>query len=279
MERRLARLERLASASRATYLGNGRVLVGLSVAGRELMFFLDAEDRLITPWVVSQGTYDEALTGYLAATLPADAHVIDVGANFGYYTCLAGMLAPRGRVIGIEPDAASVVLARDNVAINGLYDRASILHAAADDAGRDVTLFRRIGRAGNTSIAAPAEAFTTALGEAPVERFTVPGVRVDDLLPQLDGRLDFLKVDVEGAEPLVLAGARAAIAANLHITIALEWSPGQMQAAGFDAGELAHGFAAGGLRAYRLHRGGLVSMSQDALTGTDYLAAVILRHG
>ena len=57
---------------------------------------------------------------------------------------------------------------------------------------------------------------------------------LDMLLPQFDGRLDYIKIDVEGAEPLVLSGAHQTIANNPHIRIVMEWAPNQIRAAGFD---------------------------------------------
>jgi FkbM family methyltransferase len=95
----------------------------------------------------------------------------------------------------------------------------------------EVTLYRRLGRSGNNSIAKPAEDFTALLGEPPSEAFTAKSLRIDDLLPQMDGRIDFIKLDVEGAEPLVIAGARETIRTNPQLRIAMEWCPGQANAA------------------------------------------------
>jgi FkbM family methyltransferase len=65
-----------------------------------------------------------------------------------------------------------------------------------------------------------------SLGETDAEMFEVPGIRVDDLLCKLGGRIDFIKIDVEGAEPLVIKGARRAIETNPRLQIVMEWSPG-----------------------------------------------------
>jgi hypothetical protein len=54
----------------------------------------------------------------------------------------------------------------------------------------------------------------------------------------LDGLLsrpiDFLKVDIEGAEPLLFRGARGVITNSPDLRIIMEWSPAQLLAAGFD---------------------------------------------
>lgn len=277
VERRLRRVERLAEAGRATYLGNGRVIVGMTVRGEELLYFLDADDRLITPWVVIHGNYEVELTAYLARTLRPDANTIDVGANFGYFTCLAGKLCPDGHAVGIEAEAGSVAIARDNVAVNGLFDRAEVLHAAANADGSPLDLYRRVGRAGNTSITRMGQDFTDRLGEAPEEPFTVPGVRVDDVAARWGGRVDFLKVDVEGAEPLVIAGARETIAANPGITLSLEWSPGQIGSAGFDPAQLVAELAQAGLHPFDLMRGQPLPLTAAALLAIPYRAAILFR--
>ena len=56
----------------------------------------------------------------------------------------------------------------------------------------------------------------------------------NDLLPKLDGRVDFMKIDVEGCEPLAFRGAKELIASNRQLKIVMEWSPGQIRSAGFD---------------------------------------------
>jgi hypothetical protein len=69
----------------------------------------------------------------------------------------------------------------------------------------------------------------------PVEEYRpIASVRIDDLAGRLQGRVDIIKIDVEGAEPLVLAGARETIRGNRNLAIVMEWSPGQIEAAGFD---------------------------------------------
>src|SRR6185295_12412583 len=95
-------------------------------------------------------------------------------------------------------------------------------------------LHRRVGRSGNTSLAKVCDAELAKIGEPPSEAFEIGALPVDALLPEFRGRLDHMKIDVEGAEPLVLRGAAETLAANPQLRIVMEWAPSQIQGAGFD---------------------------------------------
>lgn len=238
VSRRLDALERRADGSAAVYLGDNRLLVRCMVAERTIAYLVHADDLLFTPWLAVTGKYEEAPTAYFRRHLRPDSRCIDVGANFGYFACLMGRFCPDGRVLGVEPEADTFALLRDNIAINGLHPRAAAVQAAVGAEAGTLTLHKRSTRTGNTSVAVPDAGFVVALGEAPATAFEVPCVSLDELADRLDGQVDFVKIDVEGWEPAVLRGARRMVAANPAINIVMEWSPGQMAGAGAGAAEV-----------------------------------------
>jgi FkbM family methyltransferase len=276
IEHKIDMLEYGAQGGRAVYVGNNRVLMKIVVGGRNMAFYVEADDRLLSPGFIITGAYETDLTDYLLSGLKPDSHCIDVGSNFGYFTCLMGAFAPKGRTIGVEVDHKVYQLARDNVFINNLQGHATMVHAAASDSDADMTLYRRTNRSGNTSIANYGEAFTEYLGEPPTESFVVKGVRVDDLATQLQNRVDFMKVDVEGAEPLVFAGAEKTIAAHPNLKIVMEWSPGQITQAGFEISAFLAQLAALDLKAFDLHVDGLMPLSFDEIANIPYRAGIVL---
>ncbi len=275
IDARLARLEEAVQGGRSTYMGNGLVLVKAVVAGAQFGFLVEAEDRLISPWFIVSGRYETELTDFFTAILRPGDRCLDIGANFGYFTCLFARFCPQGQVIGVEPDAKLFGILRDNIHLNGFGGHAAAHHAAACEAEREVTLWRRLGRSANTSIICMPESFTDQLGEPPNQAFTVAGTMVDRLAEGWGGRVDVMKVDVEGAEPLVLAGAAATIAANPALQIVMEWSPGQVRGAGFDLGEFLDQVAAMGLRCHGLGPG-RPPLSRDTLLGLHYAAGILL---
>lgn len=284
IEDRLLQVQNLAHWARhftlgssATYVGDNRILLRI-VAGHLLfVLYVHADDKLISPGIIANGGYEPDVTSFFLNAVRSNSHCLDVGANVGYFTCLMANLCPAGRVIGLEPNPPVHKTAVDNLLVNGLGGHATILNKAASDHPGELTLFRRIGREGNTSMAACGEAFTSALQEPPEHPFQVQTVRVDDLRDELGGRLDFLKIDVEGAEPLVFAGARETIAANPQLQIVMEWAPAQVSGAGFELASFTRDLAAAGLSPAVIGVDRLDAISYDDLIDLPYRPGILLR--
>ena len=273
---RLDRLERLSHGGRATYVGDNRVLAKVAIGDLVLGFLVHANDRLIAPYIIARGEYEPSLTRFFLENVTATAHCLDVGANFGYYTCLFADLARQGRTVGIEPDEPVFELLRDNINSNCLEAFATARHAAVSDIAGQLTLFRRVTRSGNTSIIKLTGELVHFLGETAPEPFQVECVAIDDLLPHFDGRIDVMKIDVEGAEPLAFRGAHKTIASNPHIKIVMEWAPHQIRAAGFDPGDFLAELDALRLQAVALDIPGPRPTALRDLIRLDYHAGILL---
>lgn len=224
----LSRLERMSHGGRATYIGNNRILTKCVIADAVIGFLVDADDILLSPWLILSGMYELDITNFFLSNLKPNSRCLDVGANFGFFTCLMARFCHQGKVVGVEPNHHVYELMRDNIYINGLQEWASPKHAAISDLVGTLKLYRRIKRSGNTSIFDVPEALLEALGEPRSEPFQVACLRIDDLLLEFDNRIDFIKIDVEGAEPLAMRGAQQTISANPHLNIIMEWSPAQI---------------------------------------------------
>ncbi len=278
VERKLNALEFGSHAARAVYLGNGRVLLKAVVFGANIAYILEGDDRLLAPWFIVSGQYETPLTNWLVPKLRQDSVCIDVGANFGYFTCVFSRFAHQGKVIGVEPDPTVFAVLRDNVQINGFSAQASVINAAASDSIGELTLYRRSTRSGNTSIINVSDEFTSSMGERSAEPIVARALTVDQICLDLGGRLDFLKIDVEGAEPLVFRGARDAIRNNKQLNVVFEWSPGQIQGAGFDLREFLSNLSELGLSAFSIEESGQESiLTYDDLLRSPYMAGVVLR--
>ncbi len=150
---------------------------------------------------------DEELR-FLAARLPRGLRIVDAGANTGNHTLFFAAAMDAEVVVPIEPVPRAVAAIRALVAENGLENV-------------DLScLGRAIGAAPGRLRAVPSE--TAGLGAThfvPDAEGTIPRVPLDALV---SGRVDFLKIDVEGMEMEALAGAAALIAAQhpmLHVEV------------------------------------------------------------
>jgi FkbM family methyltransferase len=277
LARGLANLETVSHGSRATYLGANRVLVKVVLQGAVIAYLVEADDLLLSPWFIVTGGYETDLTNYFLRALKPDSHCIDVGTNFGFFTCLMARFCPQGRVVGVEAGETVFRLCRDNIHINGFGERAEVIHAAANASGADLVLHRRIGRSASTSISKADASYLHSLGEPATEPFTVRGLRIDDLAERLGGRVDFMKIDVEGAEPLVFEGARGVIAGNPQINIVMEWSPGQIRDAGLDVPAFLSSLEAMGLQAFDILPDAVAPLTFEAVSNMPYRAGLLLK--
>ena len=164
--------------------GRIRYLRGDSFVGRSLELY---------------GEFSEAEAALLARLLSPGDVVVEAGANVGALTIpMAKAVGPTGRIIAYEPQRLVAEILRDNLAVNELAN-VEVRHAALGAEAGTIAVppvnYHGGGNFGGVALGGPA-------GEdVPLE--TVDGLALD--------RVDLIKVDVEGMEPEVLAGAAAAI--------------------------------------------------------------------
>jgi FkbM family methyltransferase len=126
----------------------------------------------------------------LRSLLRPGLRMADVGANIGYYLLLAeGAVGPSGTIACFEPEPDNVAELRRNIAANRLQN-VQVFPVAVGDTEGTVSLRSGI----NSGVAADGS------GD-----LTVSMCRLDDALAS---PVDFVKIDVEGFEGQVLAGAR-----------------------------------------------------------------------
>lgn len=151
--------------------------------------------------VMMDGIWEPWLTVFMAGRLKHGMQIVDAGANHGYYTVLfADLVGPTGRVAAIEPNPVTASLLRQSVSVNGYGDRVDVFETALAASDSEGLVFLAPGsEPKNARVLAAHE-----VGQA--DTILVSGTRLDALLADWP-RVDFIKIDVEGAEEAMLSGA------------------------------------------------------------------------
>jgi len=150
---------------------------------------------------------------------------IDGGANIGYFTSIAAKaVGPSGRVHAFEPQPDNRRRLTEHVSMNGLTNVVTIHDVALSDQPGEVELHTFENPAANHGQS------TFFAGTQATRKVRVRTVRLDDYLPGVAPRL--IKLDIEGAEPLAIAGMRNTLRAHRPAVI-VELNATTLARAGF----------------------------------------------
>jgi FkbM family methyltransferase len=155
--------------------------------------YVESNDRFIGRTIIGRQTYEPNVTAVLKRELKEDYVFLDIGANMGWHTLLGASILRSGKVIAVEPMYSNVQLIYQSL-IRNEFNNVFVLPYAAPDRSSMLQLnFVR------------SNAFVTVANDASHACRYVQGVRLDDVLGQ-EPRIDVVKIDVEGHEPLALKG-------------------------------------------------------------------------
>ena len=191
--------------------------------------WVDTRDRVIATHLLGDEVWEPLETAAFLAYAQEGMCVFDVGANIGYYTLLAARaVGPSGRVYAFEPEPHNFELLTRNVAENGftnvrpvnaaVSNRAGVVRLHLDDANFGAHSFDP-GSVRNSS-GRSVEAETVQLDDFADEARAFAGVLV--------------KVDVQGAEGLVVEGGRRLLGLP-KVTAFMEFWPEALARAQADA--------------------------------------------
>ena len=179
---------------------------------------VDPSDFAVGHTLARTAVYEPEVTRELRQRLSRGQTFVDVGANIGWFSLLAAsVVGPTGTVVAVEPNPWNVALLRQSAKENG-FDNIEILNIAAAATSGAAALETDGSNGRLVPIdGPPLEAFEA--------NFVVPVEPLDAALSAAGvSRVDLMKIDVEGAEPLVLEGAASTIAAH-QPTLVTEFFP------------------------------------------------------
>jgi FkbM family methyltransferase len=181
-----------------------------------VQIFLPAEWRGLPKLVFVFREYYEPELFYIESVLSPGKTFVDAGANVGIYTLVAGrIVGETGRVFAFEPSIQSLPALRKNIELNGLTNVVAFPVALSHISGR-----AKLYHGPNPGL--------NSLGKEiswPEDTEEITTETLDDMVERgyID-HVDVIKVDVQGAEELVLRGAHKVLT-TMHPTIIFEIFP------------------------------------------------------
>ncbi|MBS0237766.1 MAG: FkbM family methyltransferase [Proteobacteria bacterium] len=283
MGERLAKIEMLLDRQRKSiemllklsepfgvYLG-GDVVLTQMMNGLRLM--VPASDSVMAPKMIGNRVWEPRITAQLQKLIKPNLCFIDVGANIGYFSVNAALLlaGSNARVYAFEPNPTIYELLSKNIQINWSLAPISLRQIAL---GADLgQLELRIPgtRASNATLLGPRSIKEgTDYTSIWVDVTTIDKLGID---PKSIGTI---KIDVEGAEAMVVQGAKTTLRDGPQINLIMEWDT---KAQADDVGAtswLIEYFASLGFRAYILESG-LQETPLRSLGSRDYCNLFLTR--
>ncbi len=159
----------------------------------------------------------EPETPYLADLLSGAPTCLHVGASDGRHSYVMTRVAPKARIHAFEPSEFAYQVLRATIAWHRIGDRVTAIHAAVSDKPGEMLLVTprkmsgRMGRAyAYVSETPPNGPARPDLEDQGATLQSTPVIALDDYCREhgID-KVDFIRMDIEGAELKALEGARA----------------------------------------------------------------------
>jgi FkbM family methyltransferase len=155
--------------------------------------------------VLMEGFYEKAISDITAKLIRIGDVVVDVGANFGWYTLLmCEAVGKEGKVFSFEPNKRMFEVLSKNITLNS-FESSSVAKQIGIGASKGIAQLNAIeGEYGLAHVLNDediAHADLKDIQEIHIET-------LDDLLAKDEGSIAYVKIDVEGFEPFVFLGGR-----------------------------------------------------------------------
>lgn len=182
----------------------------------------NVNDRVVYPYMARHGLWEPLQTELITRLVRPGQTVMDIGAHIGYYTILLSKLVGAdGVVYAFEPAPNNYEYLLQNVQLNDARNIRAHRLALVDHSGEE-TLYLSTENSGDHRL-------YPERGDA---ESRVATDTLDERFPAQDFQVDFVKLDVQGAEPRVLAGMKRTVAANRRrLACLVEFDPVRLKRA------------------------------------------------
>jgi len=182
-------------------------------------------------WILlAEGTYEPFTTALFKKLLTRKGMVfVDLGASVGYFSMIAAKLVGNsGRVYAFEPEPSSFDLLVKNAKLNGFENIVPVPKAVSNcDSVTNIFIPPR-----ETPPSESPHVYQIFSAHDGYESVSVQTVSLDSFFKDKNYSVDFIKMDIEGAEVLALQGMANVIEKNRGLKIITEFNPEYLKRAG-----------------------------------------------
>ncbi len=187
-------------------------------------FYLNQKDPVVSGALLL-GAFEKYEIILFKQYLKEGTAVLDIGANIGYYTVLAAMaVGTGGRVISFEPEPVNHSYLQKNITANNLVNVTAV-ETALSNANGMLTLHLNDDNKGRHSLVD----YQDTKDVVQVEAMTLDSFLKKENIK----KVDVIKMDVEGAEGLVIEGMSETLAVVSPVMF-VEFFPAAIHASGRD---------------------------------------------
>lgn len=247
------------------YLAAGLCVILRSRNGYDLIVPCEEEELLTS--LVHRGVdaIEPGVRSVIIKRLQPGAVAIDGGANIGLHALtMAAAVGPKGSVTCFEPLPHLAAVLERTLRLNGLAGHTKVERAAISDT------------VGQALFHAAPHSPLSSLFELPesvsAHSLTVPTLALDSYIPS-GGRVDFVKLNIEGAEPHAWRGMQRVLAENPGIEVIVEWSASHFARTGEDPSRFIREIRAAGFTPFVIENaspaGRLIPVDDDHVATLD----------
>lgn len=165
-----------------------------------------------------RGDHEPDVQALLAKFLRPGSIAYDVGSYVGFFALgIARALGREGRVFAFEPDPENAARIREHIAKNSFAAQIQVVEAAVWRATKESTTSYRRGRQARSQGGVEADGFRPVLASG--EHILVSSISLDEFIARGNPPPQLMKIDVEGGETAVLAGAERLLAEHQPLII------------------------------------------------------------
>ena len=247
LQKALRRLQR----SAPVYLGHGRLFVQTE---HELPIICSTEDLPITRALICEGCWDLPLTRLFMRFIKPGMTYLEIGTHIGYFTTLAAALVGHhGKIHAFEPNPATFAFLEANLRLNHCAYLSQLVPKAVSNQSGTTTFHVFNQNPGNSTLSTLPDQLLNEWKERPTE-LQVACTTLDDFYAGENLQFDFIKIDAEGAEPLIFEGGPNFLQHRIRPTtlIAMEYNPPAIQGLQRDPKQFAQSLFDAGFRVWRI---------------------------